>query len=151
MFKENTVFVYPDRKFTVSLYKKFTDIFDGGIATEYKTKDNTYKIHGVQGHIDFPNNVDGCYKKLNEIDKEISSMFGKTKKKNWGIFKIHLKGKAAEGSTYNPITFDFDNGDRLNISCYHYSDAPGQNHLKMSLSSKEMVKYTSHSAEAANN
>ena len=75
----------------------------------------------------------------------------KPKKKNWGILKLHLKGSAAEGSTYKPITFDFNNGDSINIACFHYSDAPEDDHLKISMSSKEFSKYKMHKAEPANN
>ena len=72
-------------------------------------------------------------------------------KKNWGILKLHLKGTAAEDSTYKLITYDFNNGDRIDVGCYHYSDAPQRNHLKISMSSKEFVKYIGHIAEPANN
>ena len=147
--KENVGFVYPDKKFTVSFYKKSSETYDE-IAIEYKSKDKTYKIHGVQGLIFFENNIESCYKKQDEVEKEISSMFDQTQKKNWGILKLYLKGSAAEGSTYKPITFDFNNGDRINIACYHYSDVPQDDHLKINMSSKEYIKYTKHKAEPAN-
>ena len=104
-----------------------------------------------RGRIGFVNNIEGCYEKQDEIEKEISSMFDQTKKKDWGILKLHLKGTAAEGSTYRPITYDFNNGDRINISCYHYSDTPQDDHLKITMSSKEFAKYKGHTAEPANN
>jgi hypothetical protein len=109
--KENVGYVYPDKKFTVSVYKKSTEIYNWGVGSEYKSNDKTYKIHGVQGRIGFVNNIEGCYEKQDEIEKEISSMFDQTKKKDWGILKLHLKGTAAEGSTYRPITYDFNNGN----------------------------------------
>ena len=56
-----------------------------------------------------------------------------------------------EGSTYKPITFDFNNGDRINIACYHYSDAPQENHLKINMSSKEFTEYKGEVAVPANN
>ncbi len=149
--ENNVVHVYPDKKFTVSVYKQSTEIYDWGVGIEYKSNDQTYKIHGVQGRALFKNDIEGCYEKQDEIEKEISSMFDQTKKKNWGILKLHLKGSAAEGSTYKPITFDFNNGDRINIACFHYSDAPEDDHLKISMSSKEFSKYKMHKAEPANN
>jgi len=149
--ENNVVHVYPDKKFTVSVYKQSTEIYDWGVGIEYKSNDQTYKIHGVQGRALFKNDIEGCYEKQDEIEKEISSMFDQTKKKNWGILKLHLKGSAAEGSTYKPITFDFNNGDSINIACFHYSDAPEDDHLKISMSSKEFSKYKMHKAEPANN
>ena len=135
--KENVGFVYEDKKFTVSVYNKSSEMYDL-IGIEYKSKDKKYKIHGVQGMIDFPNNIEGCYKKQDEIEKEISSMFTEIKKKNWGILKLDFGG---EGSTYKPITFDFNNGARAAIECYHYSDAPQDDHLKINTGSKELIEY----------
>ena len=99
--KENVGYVYPDKKFTYSNYNKSSEIYDE-VGIEYKSKDKTYKIHGVQGMIFFENNIEGCYKKQNEIEKEISSMFTETKKENWGIL---INPHRQEGSTYKPITF----------------------------------------------
>ena len=135
--KENVGFVYKDKKFTVSTYNKSSEIYDE-VGIEYKSKDKTYKIYGVQGMIGFPNDIEGCYKKQDKIVKEISSMFDETKKKNWDIL---TNPSRAEGSTYKVISFDFNNGSRATIECYHYSDAPQDDHLKISANSKELTKY----------
>ena len=148
--KKNVIYVYPDKKFTVVKYKKSTELYNAGINVEYKSKDKTYKIYGVVGIINFKNNIESCYKKQDEIEKEISSMFDEIKKDDWGISDLDLKGTAAEGSTFKGIAFDFNNGDRINIACYHYSDVPEDNHLKIGMSSKEYIKYTKHKAEPAN-
>ena len=135
--KENVGFVYEDKKFTVSYYNKSSEVYDE-VAIEYKSKDKTYKIHGVQGVIFFENNIEGCYKKQDEIEKEISSMFTETKKNNWGIL---TNPSSAEGSTFKGITFVFNNGSRATIECYHYSDIPETDHLKITANSKELAKY----------
>ena len=83
--ENNVVHVYPDKKFTVSVYKQSTEIYDWGVGIEYKSNDQTYKIHGVQGRALFKNDIEGCYEKQVEIEKEISSMFDQTKKKI-GVF-----------------------------------------------------------------
>ena len=67
--KENVVYVYPDKKFTVSVYKRSTEMYDFGVGSEYKSNDKTYKIHGVQGRISFANNIEGCYEKQDEVLK----------------------------------------------------------------------------------
>ena len=136
--ENNVVHVYPDKKFTVSVYKQSTEIYDWGVGIEYKSNDQTYKIHGVQGRALFKNDIEGCYEKQDEIEKEISSMFTETKKKNWGI--LTNPGRA-EGSTYKVISFNFNNGSRATIECYHYSDVPQDDHLKIATSSKELTKY----------
>ena len=114
-----------------------SEVYDE-VAIEYKSKDKTYKIHGVQGVLYFENNIEGCYKKQDEVEKEISLMFDETKKKNWGIL---TNPSRAEGSTYKGITFDLNNGARTTIECYHYSDAPQDDHLKIATSSKELTEY----------
>ena len=148
--KENVGFVYEDGKFTVSIYNKSSEMYDM-VGIEYKSKDKTYKIHGTQGMIYFENNIEGCYEKQDEVEKEISLIFNESKKKNWGILVLHLKGEAAEGSTYKPITFDLNNGAVATVECYHYSDTPQDDNLKITTNSKEYKKYKAHKAEPANN
>ena len=145
--KENVVFVYEDKKFTISESNKSSEMYDG-VGITYKANDKTYKIHGVQGLIDFPDNIGSCYKKQDEIEKDISSLFSEAKKKNWGIL---INPDQQKGSTYKPITFEFNTGDSISISCYHYSDMPQRDHLKITLTSKEFKKYIKHIAEPANN
>ena len=84
--KENVGFVYTDKKFTLTVYKKSSELYDMGIGIEYKSNDETYKIYGVQGRVNFENDIEGCYKKQDEIEKDISSMFQKSKIKKMGFY-----------------------------------------------------------------
>ena len=147
--KESVVNAYPDKKFAILFYKKSTKNYDWGVGVTYKSNDKKYKIYGVQGRASFEN-IGGCYEKQDEIEKEISLIFDKDKKKNWGILKLHLKGEATEGSTYKPITFDFNNGDRAMISCYYYHDN-SPHLLKISMFLKELNEYLESPPEPANN
>ena len=135
--KENAINVYEDNKFIVSVYNKSHEIYDD-VAIEYKLNDKKYKIHGLQGMVYFENDIEGCYKKQDEIEKEISLMFEETKKKNWGIL---TNPGSAEGSTVKGITFVFNNGARAAIECYHYSESPQIDHLKIGTNSKELADY----------
>ena len=137
--KESVVSVYPDKKFTISVYKKSTEIYDSGVGSTYKSKDKKYKIHGVQGRISF-RNIEDCYRKQDEVEKEISSMFNEIKKEDWGILKLNLQGTAVEGSTYKPSTFTFNTGEVIQIACYYYYDDP-PHFLKISMVSKELNEY----------
>ena len=145
--KENIVFVYEDKKFTISESNKSSEMYDR-VGITYKANDKTYKIHGVQGLIDFPDNIGSCYKKQDEIEKDISSLFSEAKKKNWGIL---INPNQAEGSTYKPITFDLNKGGNILIGCHHYSDTPQIDHLKISIKSKEYKEYTLTDAVKADN
>jgi len=147
--KENVAYIYPKKKFTISIYKKSTEIYNSGVGSTYKSKDKKYKIHGVQGRVSFMN-IEDCYEKQDEVEKEISSMFKETEKKNWDILKLHLQGDAAEGSTYKPIIFDFNDGAYLMISCYYYHD-DSPHMLKISMISKELSEFVKSPAKSANN
>ena len=144
--KENVGYVYPDKKFTYSNYNKSSETYDE-IAIEYKSKDKTYKIHGVQGVIFFENNIESCYKKQDEIEKEISSIFDEIKKEDWGILIFDKE----EGSTYRPIVYEDNNGDAIQIGCYYYPNALQDNHLKITLTLKEFKEYLKEDAVPANN
>ena len=135
--KENVVYVYPDKKFTVSVYKKSSKMYNMGVGIEYKSKDKTYKIYGIQGRVSFENNIEGCYKKQDEIEKEISSMFKKSEIKKFGIAPTGDEDK----STYTQTQFYVDSGDALSVACYYYPNTPAGNHLKTGITSKELQNY----------
>ena len=144
--KENVGFVYEDKKFTISIYNKSSEIYDS-IGITYKSNDKKYKIYGVQGLIDFPNNIEGCYEKQDEIEKEISSMFDEIKKEDWGILIFDKE----EGSTYRPIVYEDNNGDAIQIGCYYYPNALQDNHLKIAMDLNEFKEYIKDDAVPANN
>ena len=135
--KENVGYVYPDKKFTLTVYKKFSEIYDLGVGIEYKSNDETYKIYGVQGRVNFENDIEGCYKKQDEIEKEISSMFQKSKIKK---FDISPTGHE-DGSTYKQTQFYVDSGDALSVDCYYFPNESKRIHLKVNITSIELQNY----------
>ena len=135
--KENVGFVYEDKKFTVSTYKESTETYNWGILVEYKSNDQTYKIYGATGNINFSNNIESCYEKQDEIEKEISPMFNKSKIKK---FDITPTGNE-DGSTYKQTQFYFDGGDATSVDCYYFPNTPSQNHLKVTMTSEELQWY----------
>ena len=75
---------YKDRK-----EKKFVsaDFFEStlfntyeGAQISFKTNDQKYLIYGISGMIEFSNNINECYKKKDEVVKELSKIFKNTKK-----------------------------------------------------------------------
>ena len=127
--KENVVFVYEDKKFTISEYKKSFELYDA-LGFAYKTDDKKYMVQGIQGQIDFIDDMKNCYKKQDEIVEELSSMFGQ-KKIEYGIESLEPDVKG----TWKPINFEFSNGTAVSVTCFKldlYDD-----HLKLTLYSKE--------------
>ena len=138
--------VYDDKDYLVSLLFKPSLVYDY-LTVTYKPKDNKYKIYGLAGLLDFPNNIEGCYKKQVEIVEVISKEFDKIKKVEWGILVFDEVDK----STYKPVTFVDKNGNGLSISCYHYPNKPENDNLKTAMDSEEFKKYITFTAVEATN
>ena len=137
--KENVGFVYEDI-FVVSLINKTSLIYDE-ITVTYKSKDKKYNIYGIAGIINFPNNIENCYKQQDKIVEEISMDFN-----HWGI----LIFREEENSTYKPITYEDKNGDAISVSCYNYPKEPEINNLKVSFYAKEFKNYIKNTAIKTN-
>ena len=114
--------------------------YDSLIIT-YKNNDKKYILAGLTGNIAIYSNINDCYKKMQIVEEEISQLFINLNKKDWGILKLDK-----EHQTYNPITYDFDNGDRIQIACYDFRKSKNEDNnrdlLKLSL-------YTSSYREAS--
>ena len=52
------------------------------VAITYYTKDKNYKIQGIVGDIDFPDNIGDCYKEKDKVVEEISELFSNAKMQN---------------------------------------------------------------------
>jgi len=133
--KNNVVYVYEDKKFTISEYKKSFELYDA-LGFAYKTDDKKYMVQGIQGQIDFIDDIKNCYKKQDEIVEELSSLFGQ-KKIEYGIESLEPDTKG----TWKPINFEFSNGAAVSVTCYKldlYDD-----HLKLTSYSKEYKDYVS--------
>jgi hypothetical protein len=131
--KENIGFVYEDKKFTISEYNKSFELYDA-IGFSYKTDDKKYIVQGIQGQIDFIDDIKNCYKKQDEIVEELSSLFSNQEKKEYDIL-------SRDDGTYKPTTFKFSSGDAVSVACHKldsYID-----HLKITLYSKEYTDYVS--------
>ena len=129
--KENAINIYEDNKFIVSVYNKSHEIYDD-VAIEYKSNDKKYKIYGMAGVIEFPNNIEDCYKEQDKIVEEISMDL-----KHWGILILEEE----DNTTYKPITYEDKNGDAISVSCYYFPQNPKMNNLKISLDLKELKNY----------
>ena len=134
--KNNVGFIYPDKEFSVSTYIKTNKNYDK-IGIEYKSKDRKYIIYGIFGYIYFSNNISTCYKKQEEIIKDLELLFGKNSFNDWGI----LVFKEKDNSTYRPITYEFISEDAISVSCYNFPLNPINNNLKVSILSKEFKEY----------
>ena len=81
----------------------------------YKENDKDYIIEGLTGNIIINSDISDCYQQMKIMDKEVSKLFENLTRKDWGILKLEN-----DYQTYNPITYDFDNRDRIQIACYDF-------------------------------
>ena len=71
----------------------------------------------MSGIINYDENIDQCYEKLNEVVKEFSSMF-----KDAEQFEVEGNHSAdiTEKSTFKTVYFLVDTGERVDVSCYDF-------------------------------
>ena len=114
-----------DRKFTsieIQFHPSFK-IYDAIQAT-YKTNDKKFQIYMLSGFLDFPNNIKDCYKKKNEIVKELSEIFKNISKKvDRGTGK-HTSDDSGKSIT-TAVEFHFNSSDHARISCTDWSKEMG--------------------------
>ena len=131
--------------------KRIIIIEDGSyenIVVSYKKNDPKYIIKGLTGNHGFYSGINECYLTMDIIQNEIGSLFSNLIKKDWGILKLDEPNQ-----TYKPITYDFPNNDRIQISCWDFRISEDLDNkrdiLKFSLYSSEFKDATS--AEAIKN
>ena len=73
--KKNSGDYYKNKTFTpFEIYKKpFFKVYEF-VGGAFKTEDNNYIFHHIKGVIEYPNDIKSCYKKMDEISKEISEI-----------------------------------------------------------------------------
>ena len=127
---------FNDKTYTDSeIFSKNNSIYHS-LHVIYKTNDKNYIIEGLEGTVLYTNNVNKCYKRLDEIDEEISDLFKKTKREKKPKRK-HPADKTGKSTTTDIIYF-FKNGDVIMLSCYDWSKEKGYaDHLRISLSTSE--------------
>ena len=122
--------------------ENFFKIYDA-VDFIFKTEDNNYKIYSLSGVLIYENNVEECYKKMDEIVLEMDSIFPNVKKYpketyKHGNTKLDTSGK----SIVTEVSYEFKNGDSVAIACYDYSKEHGsQDHLSVALDTKEIYDF----------
>ena len=95
------------------------DLYETVQAT-FKNNDKKYIIYQLSGTIFYFDNIDNCYKKKNEIVKNLSELFQNINEEDWGTEK-HEYDKSGK-STTTSSAFIFNSGDFVRIICMDWSD-----------------------------
>ena len=114
---------------------KFIDY--SGVQFHYKRSDKNFKIAGIEGILWFKNNIDACYKKMKELDKELKNLFSKAERvstKN----ESHGQDKSGK-SKYTSIDYFLESGDAFNITCTDWTAKMGYpDNLRIALYTEEL-------------
>ena len=118
-----------------SLFKNYS-----GVQFHVKKNDKKYKIYSISGYDFYDNDIKGCYKKQNEIDKELSVLFKDAERR---IEEYKSRADKSGKSIIKQIYYTFESGDGALISCYNWSEEITEekgwsDNLDVSLDTKEL-------------
>ena len=134
---------YSEGKFVnvVIDHSQYFQVYDG-VTFVHKKEDKGYKIYSITGYIDYDKNIDGCYKKLKELNYQLSEMFKDLLIEKWIEDSVkHAADKSGE-STIRQIYYDFKSGEGVSIGCTDWSSKMNYpDSLQVNLDSKEFIQW----------
>tara|TARA_Y100000294_G_C8350754_1_gene254607 strand:- start:19 stop:603 length:585 start_codon:yes stop_codon:yes gene_type:complete len=107
-------------------------------------KDTKYKIESIAGFIDCKDDINICYKKQNEIDNEIKSLFQKAKRE---VFDYKHSGDKSGNTKERDIVYILKSKDEVGIAVLDYgkewtNESVGRtDHLQVFVDSKNYAKF----------
>jgi hypothetical protein len=138
--KNANVESYKDKKFLMLGIWKEYKLYDV-LQIYVKPNDNKYKIHAIAGVIIYSDNLEGCYKKKDEIANDLSVNFKNLKKIDYGRLKNNVEADPY-GGTYDLVGFEFIDGSVMQVSCNDWSEKSGiVDSVKVEVYSQEVVNY----------
>ena len=128
------------KKFLGVEFSNLTSLKDyEAIQFSIKKNDKKYKIFMVKGMIDYSNNINDCYKKMDEVNNELSKLFKNLDKE---IFKQKHEADESGKSIVDSIVYWFPQNDLIEIECYDWSEEKGYiDHLRIGATSKEFNEW----------
>ena len=120
------------------------------ISVSFKTNDKNYQIFGLAGAVfyDFDEkNIEDCYKKKDEIVKELSAIFETAE--IWNHKGSHPGDKSGKSKTVTTY-FEFKSGASSKVGCVDYSNEKEKDgysdHMQISVYSKVFGDFLSDEA-----
>jgi hypothetical protein len=140
LIKENSFDYYNDKTFTPVQTPKlaFYKLYDY-VDFDFKTNDNKYIIHALYGTISYENNINDCYKKMDEIVISMKELFDNVEVgEKYDEKRPGITGDPTGKTKGTIVSFWFDNSDRASVSCYDYSkEHGGGDNLTVGIQTKE--------------
>jgi len=118
------------------------------LVHSFKSGDKNYIIYNLGAALDFPNNIDACLKKKDEIVSEVTELFSElsTARSYTGEHDQDITGE----SKFHSTDFIFHTGEVARVMCVEWSDKFKKDnyieHLRLFLSTKEHRKWLNEEA-----
>jgi len=138
---EDYKFYYKDDKFVVMPCNISSKQYDQVGCTFKNTSDKDYKIYGVNGTIQFPNDISKCFKKKDEVTKIFKDLLINTKFIDRGTYKHNADPTGNSKQTV--VDFEFKDSAYIRVVCHDWSDKLTKENgwideFKVYLTSKEL-------------
>ena len=137
---------YPKSKKWV-MFAKAVSSFEtyDSIQIHFKDSDSKYIIGTLDGSINYINNMKDCYKKMDEVENEISEIFKNTKQTRKENIS-HSWDKSGK-SKVTAIEYLFESGDIAILECVDWSDELDfTDSLTLKIGTKEFVYFMNNEA-----
>ena len=137
---------YPKSKKWV-MFAKAVSSFEtyDSIQIHFKDSDSKYIIGTLDGSINYINNMKECYKKMDEIENEISKIFKNTKQTRKENIS-HSWDKSGK-SKVTAIKYLFESGDIAILECVDWSDElEFIDSLTLKIGTKEFINFIQNEA-----
>ena len=106
------------------------------IQFSYKTDDPKYKIYYIAGMISYKNNIEDCYKKKSEVEKDLKILFPDLRTSE--SYKKHPADPSGESFTTSKVFWFPNNSYNIAVRCYDWSPQTNRlDHLRINIKSKQ--------------
>ena len=95
------------------------------LTNGFKSNDKNYIIHSLGGALEFPNDIDGCLKKKDEIFSEIKELFSDVSKSK--SYTRKQDEDTTGESKFHSTDFNFYTGESVRIMCIDFGNKFEQN------------------------
>ena len=140
---KKNIYYYPKSKKFAAFEKKISSFKAyESFRAHFKDDDKKYIIKSLEGVISYKNNIEDCYKKMDEIAEELSSLF-KDAKRSENKKASHRYDKSGE-SKFTDVRFMLQSGDGVKVSCVDWSkkmESEFFDTLKVEMATKEFINW----------
>ena len=136
--KNNKVDWYKSERYTTIKIVKNFEIYDS-LQISFLKNDFKKKISAIDGIVDYKNNIDECFNKIDEIYEEIKSVVPNLNDE--GILTYEHSGDPTGESKITDYVLENNSYDEIQIACYDYSESFGKDHLRVGIRLVDFRKF----------